>query len=127
MTEQYIGWALVLGLAIGGALVWFAVGRLPRSGEEVPAEERAAEADWISETIGERGGQAPVDLVEEGLELHVRYLERDEMDGSWAPISTPEAAADPQEAPTGHGAPTAHEPPAEQDAPASTREAPTNS
>jgi hypothetical protein len=75
MTEQYIGWALAVGLVIGGALVWFAVGRLPRSGEEVPAEERVAEAAWISETIAERGGVAPPELVEEVLELHVTYLE----------------------------------------------------
>jgi hypothetical protein len=76
VTEQYIGWALVLGLAIGGALVWFAIGRLPRSGEEMPAEERTAEAAWISTTIEERGGMAPQDLVEEVLELHAEYLER---------------------------------------------------
>ena len=77
MTEQYIGWALVVGLAIGGALVWFAVGRLPRSSDEIPAEERAAEAAWISHTIQERGGLAPPDLVEEILELHTAYLTRD--------------------------------------------------
>jgi hypothetical protein len=76
MTEQYIGWALVVGLVIGGALVWFAVGRLPRSGEDVPVAERAAEAEWISSTINRRGGMAPSDLVEEVLELHVEYLER---------------------------------------------------
>ena len=76
MTEQYIGWALVLGLVIGGALVWFAVGRLPRSGEEIPPAERAAEAEWISKTINERGGVAPPDLVEEVLDLHVEYLDR---------------------------------------------------
>ena len=76
MIEQYIGWALVLGLVIGGALVWFAVGRIPRSGEEVPAEERAAEAAWISQVITERGGVAPEDLVGEVLDLHVEYLER---------------------------------------------------
>jgi hypothetical protein len=76
MTEQYIGWALVLGLAVGGALVWFAVGRLPRSGDEVPEEELETEAAWISETINSRGGIAPPDLVQEVLELHVEYLER---------------------------------------------------
>jgi hypothetical protein len=76
MTEQYIGWALVLGLAVGGALVWFAVGRLPRSGEELSRDERSSEAAWISETIGARGGKAPSDLVEEVLDLHVRYLEQ---------------------------------------------------
>lgn len=77
MTEQYIGWALVVGLAIGGALVWFAVGRLPRSSEEIPPDELKAEAAWISETINGRGGLAPEDLVEEILELHVEYLERE--------------------------------------------------
>ncbi len=76
MTEQYIGWALVVGLAIGGALVWFAIGRLPRSGEEIPAEERTAEAAWISDKVNARGGLAPADLVEEILELHAEYLER---------------------------------------------------
>jgi hypothetical protein len=81
MTEQYIGWALVLGLAIGGALVWFAVGRLPRSGEELSRDERSSEAAWISQTITDRGGKAPTDLVEEVLDLHVSYLERAEMEG----------------------------------------------
>jgi hypothetical protein len=75
MSEQYIGWALVLGLAIGGALVWFAVGRLPRSGEEVPESERHSEAEWISRTINKRGGMAPSDLVEEILTLHSDYLD----------------------------------------------------
>ena len=67
---------LVVGLAIGGALVWFAVGRLPRSGEEVPESERQAEAEWISRTVNKRGGMAPSDLVEEILDLHGAYLER---------------------------------------------------
>ena len=76
MTEQYIGWALVVGLAIGGTLVWFAIGRLPRSGDEIPPVERAAEADWISRTINDRGGLVPPDLAEEVLDLHAEYLER---------------------------------------------------
>ena len=76
MTEQYIGWALMVGLAIGGALVWFAIGRLPRTGDEVPQAEREAEAGWISRIISERGGVAPEDLVEEVLDLHTRYLDR---------------------------------------------------
>lgn len=78
MTEQYIGWALVLGLVVGGALVWFAIGRIPRSGEEMTDDERSSEAAWISGTIDERGGKAPTDLVEEVLDLHGRYLERAE-------------------------------------------------
>jgi hypothetical protein len=76
MTEQYIVWALVVGLAVGGALVWFAVGRLPRSGDEIPDDERAGEAAWISEAITDRGGKAPADLVEEVLDMHGLYLQR---------------------------------------------------
>src|SRR6266480_160957 len=82
MTEQYIGWALVLGLVVGGALVWFAVGRLPRSGEEMGEDERLSEAAWISDTIASRGGKAPPDLVEEVLDLHVRYLEHAEQESA---------------------------------------------
>jgi hypothetical protein len=93
MTAQYIGWALVVGLVIGGALVWFAIGRLPRSAEEMTAEERAVEASWISDTISDRGGLAPVDLVEEILELHTTFLEKGagqetvEIDGGLPPTS----------------------------------------
>jgi len=76
VTEQYIGWALIVGLAIGGTLVWFAIGRIPRSGEEIPREERVVEAAWISRVINERGGLVPPDLAEEVLDLHAEYLER---------------------------------------------------
>lgn len=80
MTEQYVGWALVVGLAIGGALVWFAVGRLPRSAEDITPDERAAEAAWISRVIEDRGGWTPEDVVSEVLELHAVYLEREPLD-----------------------------------------------
>ena len=75
MTEQFIGWALMVGLVVGGALVWFAIGRLPRSSEDVTPEERVGEAAWIGGIINGRGGVAPEDLVEEVLELHAEYLE----------------------------------------------------
>jgi len=70
MTEQYIGWALVVGLALGGALVWFAIGRIPRAADELAPDERRAEAEWLSAEINSRGGVAPVELVDEILELH---------------------------------------------------------
>ena len=80
MTEQYIGWALVVGLAIGGALVWFAVGRVPRSSEDISVEERAAEAGWIGETMRTRGVDMPEDVIEDVLRLHAAYLEGEPMD-----------------------------------------------
>lgn len=75
MTEQYIGWALVVGITLGAAAVWFVMGRLPRRSDDVTAEERAEEARWISRAIELRGGFAPPALVDEVLELHGRYLE----------------------------------------------------
>ena len=74
MTEQYIVWALVVGISVGAALYWFAAGRLPRRTDDMTPQEREAEARWISRTIDGRGGVAPVDLVDEVLELHAAYL-----------------------------------------------------
>ena len=74
MTEQYIVWALIVGLVLGAAFYWFAFGRLPRRSEDVSVAERMAEAAWISEAINQRGGYAPPDLVDEVLELHADYL-----------------------------------------------------
>jgi len=74
VSEQYIVWALIVGVVVGAALYWFALGRLPRVTDDITPKERIAEAGWISRTIEHRGGVAPVDLVEEVLDLHSAYL-----------------------------------------------------
>jgi hypothetical protein len=74
MSEQYIVWALIVGVVVGAALYWFALGRLPRETDDITPTERVAEAGWISRTIERRGGVAPMDLVEEVLDLHSAYL-----------------------------------------------------
>jgi len=81
VTAQYIGWALIVGLVVGGALVLFAIGRLPRSAEEMTDDERNSESAWISDAIAARGGAAAPELVDEVLALHARYLERDAPEG----------------------------------------------
>jgi len=91
MTEQYIFWALVVGIAIGAALYWFALGRLPRRTDDQTLAERKAEADWISRTVESRGGVAPTDLVEEVLELHASYLEGPPLDVD-EPLTSPAEA-----------------------------------
>ncbi|MDP8904993.1 MAG: hypothetical protein M3N29_06725 [Chloroflexota bacterium] len=87
MTEQYIVWALIVGISLGVALYWFAFGRLPRRSEDISAEERAAEAARISQAIAQRGGFAPPDLVEEVLELHSEYLAGRPMDTAGRPTT----------------------------------------
>ena len=74
MNDGYIWWLIVLGIAIGVAVVWLTVVRLPRRDDDQTAAERVAEARWISATIERDGGIAPQALVEEILDLHRSYL-----------------------------------------------------
>jgi hypothetical protein len=94
MSEQYIVWALIVGVVVGVALYWFALGRLPRETDDITPTERVAEAGWISRTIERRGGVAPSDLVEEVLDLHSAYLSGPALD-----VADEAAADDPDEAP----------------------------
>lgn len=92
MTEQYIVWALVVGICVGAALYWFAFGRMPRRTDDLTPAERVAEAGWISRTIESRGGVAPADLVDEVLELHATYLAGPSLEVR-EPATTPADAA----------------------------------
>jgi hypothetical protein len=74
MNDGFAWWLLVLGIAIGVAVVWLIMLRLPRSEADLDADELSREAGWISRTIRAYGGVAPEPLVEEVLELHHEYL-----------------------------------------------------
>lgn len=74
MTEPYLLWALLVGLAVGVAVTWFALGRLPRATDDVGPEERIVEASWISRVLAGRGRQVAEELVEEVLALHDDYV-----------------------------------------------------
>jgi hypothetical protein len=75
MNDGFAWWLLVLGIAIGVAVVWLTMLRLPRNDADLDEEELAREAGWISRTIRAYGGVAPEPLVEEVLELHHQYLQ----------------------------------------------------
>ena len=86
-------WLLVLGIAAGAAVTWVVIGTISRNDDEVAAEEQAAEAEWIAQTIEEHGGRAPTQLVAQILGLHRRYLQG----GAVVPVPPPgpeEEAAD---------------------------------
>ena len=68
-------WLLILGIAAGAAVMWLVIGTLARRDDEVDAAERGPEAGWITRTIEDYGGRAPVELVEQILALHRRYLQ----------------------------------------------------
>ena len=93
MVEQYLVWALLVGIGVGAGAMWFALGRLPRRTDDVAPEELAAEAEQISRTIAERGGVAPAALVEEILELHLEYMADEPIE--LEPITNPGGDAPP--------------------------------
>ncbi len=74
MNDEYTWWFLIVGLCIGGALVWLVRGQLAREEEDVAEAERGPEARWIGRTIERAGGIAPADLVAQVLALHRSYL-----------------------------------------------------
>ena len=74
MNDGYAWWLVVVGIAIGIALVWLVIVRLPRAEDDVDEDERLIEAGWISRTIEAWGGIALAALVDEVLELHQSYL-----------------------------------------------------
>ena len=74
MNDGYAWWLVIVGIAIGIALVWLVIVRLPRTEDDVDEEERLVEAGWISRTIEAWGGVAPTALIDEVLELHQAYL-----------------------------------------------------
>ena len=74
MSGEYGWWLFVAGLAIGAAVVWLLRGSLRRHDDDEAEVERRAEATWIGDTIEDAGGIAPVELVEQILQLHREYL-----------------------------------------------------
>ncbi|HET7676428.1 MAG TPA: hypothetical protein VFK38_01095 [Candidatus Limnocylindrales bacterium] len=74
MNDEYQVWLLLVLLAVAGAVLWQLYGHLRRDEEDVVADERALEADWIAGTLAARGQRVPPETVEAVLELHRRYL-----------------------------------------------------
>jgi hypothetical protein len=74
MNDEYQWWLAALLASVGATVLWLLYGKLPRREEDVEAEERVAEAYWISERLEEAGEEAPPDVVERVLDLHRAYL-----------------------------------------------------
>ena len=107
MNDEYTWWFLIVGLCIGGALVWLVRGQLAREEEDVAEAERGPEARWISRTIERAGGIAPADLVAQVLALHRSYLrDADPFEAGLDMDAADEASDDPatDELATDHGA-----------------------
>lgn len=102
MIDAWPLWLFLVGLAAGAAATGVLLWRLPRQEDDLPVEERQAEAAWIARTIEQHGGLAPESFVEEVLELHGAYLRLARPPGPPAGAVVP--AVPP---PPGHGVPPA--------------------
>ena len=94
MKDGYAWWLVLVGLAVGLAVMWLALVRLPRDEDDIDLDERDHEAGWIGATIESRGGICPQPLAAEVLELHHEYLVSS---GGGASLRT--RAADPDQEP----------------------------
>jgi hypothetical protein len=74
LNAEFNYWLLIVGLVVGGALVWLVVADSSRRDEDVLDAELPAEAAWIADAIEARGERADPAAVERVLRLHRVYL-----------------------------------------------------
>lgn len=87
MNGEFAWWLLIVGLVIGGGLVYLVVAEAARREADVTADELPLEATWISHVLESEGVPVDPPIVERVLLLHREYL--------MAP--PPDEAIDPEE------------------------------
>jgi hypothetical protein len=73
MNDEFQVWVLLLGLALGAALAWFALGGTGRTSDTGPLEtddERALEADWLARELERQGRPVDAGTLAAALALH---------------------------------------------------------
>lgn len=73
MNAEFQVWVLFLGLVLGGAIAWVALGSVGRGADPAAFEsedERALEAGWLARELAARGHLVDVETVEAVLALH---------------------------------------------------------
>ena len=75
MSDPFSFWIFLILLSGAVAVIWLLTGHVARRDDDLAADERAIEAAWIAETIERWGGDVPLPVVEQVLDLHRRYLE----------------------------------------------------
>lgn len=75
MDAAFNWWLLVVGLVVGGGLVWFVLTDSRRREVDLDATERPREAAWLSATLALEGWVVPPEAAERLLDLHRAYLE----------------------------------------------------
>ena len=74
MNAEFNWWLLIVGLVVGGGLVWFVVADSRRREADVDARERPREALWLSSVLEREGHAVDAVAAERMLVLHQAYL-----------------------------------------------------
>jgi hypothetical protein len=98
VNAEFNWWLLIVGLVIGGGLVWLVLLDSRRREDEVSDRERSLEAAWLSETLTAEGTALSPAAAERVLQLHAEYLATSMPPEAPAPLPAhpPEAATTPE-------------------------------
>jgi hypothetical protein len=73
VNDEFQLWVLLVGLAVGAALAWFALGgggRAPDPDSIETEDERALEAEWLATELERQGRTVAPDTLRAALALH---------------------------------------------------------
>jgi len=73
VTAEFDWWLLILGLVVGGGIVWLVLAELPRRDAEIDAAETELEAGWIAANLAALHHVEP-ETVAAVLREHRAYL-----------------------------------------------------
>ena len=109
---EFDWWLLVLGLVVGGGLVYLVLAESARRDADLEVDELEAEASFISERLGDVGLDVSQPEIAEVLREHRAYLRLPPPDAIVTdPDEVPEPAADPNPRPRVPATPTVFAPP----------------
>jgi len=75
VNDEFNFWLLIVGLVVGGGLVWFVLMDARRRDVDIDERERPREALWLSRMLSDEGHQVSPEAAERLLLLHRSYLE----------------------------------------------------
>jgi len=75
VNDEFNFWLLIVGLVVGGGLVWFVLMDARRRDVDIDERERPREALWLSRMLSDEGHQVSAEAAERLLLLHRSYLE----------------------------------------------------
>ena len=75
VNAEFNWWLLIVGLVVGGGLVWFVLMDSRRRDVDVDERERPREAAWLSRMLADEGHDVSPEAAERLLLLHRTYLE----------------------------------------------------